>query len=122
MTQTGKAVTSFSIACDTGRKNADGKSIADFVDIVCWNALAEAAGNGLNLGDKVFVSGRLNKRSYEAHDGQKRWVTEVVADFIGRDIGAKDKATFPKATSPKADAAKVFGGTDVFSTDEEIPF
>ena len=54
--------------------------------IVVWGALAEKCGNNLAKGDKVLVEGRLQTRSYETDDGQKRRVTEVVAELVAPEI------------------------------------
>jgi single-strand DNA-binding protein len=80
-TQQGTPVCSFSIAVDNGQ----GKD-PDWLDIVAWQKLAETCGQHLDKGRQVAVSGRLQTRSYETQDGQRRKVVEVVAarvDFLG---------------------------------------
>lgn len=54
----------------------------DWLSVVCWQTTAETVCKYLHKGDKIAVSGRLQSRSYEAKDGGKRYVTEVVADEI----------------------------------------
>ncbi|MDO9492831.1 single-stranded DNA-binding protein [Acetobacterium sp.] len=81
-TTTGKAVASFTLAVDRRFKNKDGQKEADFVPIVVWGKQAEFAGQYLSKGNQIGVSGRLQVRSYDAQDGQRRYVTEVVADEI----------------------------------------
>ncbi|AEW04174.1 single-strand binding protein [Sulfobacillus acidophilus DSM 10332] len=76
--QNGKAVAGFSVAVDRPVANADGKRDADFIDCVAWDKLGETVGNHLTKGRLVAVEGRLQIRSYEAQDGTKRRVTEVV--------------------------------------------
>jgi single-strand DNA-binding protein len=116
-TQSGKAVASFTLAVNRfGGGQNQGQNTADFVPIVAWERLAETCGNNLTKGQKVLVDGRLQIRSYEANDGQKRRVAEVVAQSIeflerkqassGGDAGSIDVNSF---------------GKDVFP-DEEIPF
>ena len=56
-----------------------------FINCVAWGKLGEAAGN-LRKGSRCFVEGRLQTRSYETQDGQKRYVTEVVANFVGQSL------------------------------------
>lgn len=79
-TQSGKAVTSFDIAVD--RPKFGDTQETDFIPIVTWGKLAETCGNFLNKGRLVAVDGRLQIRSYETQDGQKRRVAEVVSDGV----------------------------------------
>ena len=74
-TQAGKAVASFTLATD--RHTKEGQQ-ADFIPCVAWEKLAEVIGNNLSKGREVLVEGRMQVRSYEAHDGSKRYVTECV--------------------------------------------
>ena len=55
---------------------------ADFFNIVCWRALAENCGKYLKKGSKVCATGPIQNRSYEANDGTKRYVTEIVAEEV----------------------------------------
>ena len=81
-TNSGTSVCTFSIAVNR-RKDKDGNSTADFFSIVAWRQLAELCGKYLAKGRKVSVVGELQNRSYEANDGTKRHVTEIVANEIG---------------------------------------
>ena len=54
----------------------------DFFNVVTWRKTAENCANHLKKGSQVCVEGRLQTRSYETQDGQKRWVTEVIADQV----------------------------------------
>lgn len=81
-TTSGKSVASFTLAVDRRFKNKDGQKEADFVPIVVWGKQAETAWQYLSKGSQIGVSGRLQVRSYDAQDGQRRYVTEVVADEI----------------------------------------
>ncbi|GBG56783.1 single-stranded DNA-binding protein [bacterium BFN5] len=114
-TQNGKAVASFSIAVNrftgSGQKEA-----ADFIPIVAWEKLAEICGNNLTKGRRVLVEGRLQIRSYEATDGQKRRVAEVVAQNI--EFLDSKQAAGGSSGSPY-DASSF--GSEVFP-EEEIPF
>lgn len=117
-TQSGKAVASFTIAVN--RFAGQGKNEADFVPIVAWEKLAETCGNNLTKGQRVLIEGRLQIRSYEANDGQKRRVTEVIAqnlEFLERKQASDDKQT---PSDDNKQAANPFGG-QVFP-EEEIPF
>ncbi len=81
-TSSGVAVASFAIAVDRRFKNAQGERETDFINIVAWRQLAELCANYLTKGRLVGVEGRLQIRSYEAQDGTKRTVAEVVADDV----------------------------------------
>ncbi|MPM35524.1 Single-stranded DNA-binding protein [bioreactor metagenome] len=80
-TQSGKAVASFNIA--VSRYAGQGqKDSTDFIPIVAWEKLAEICGNNLTKGRRILVEGRLQIRTYETNDGQKRRIAEVIAQNI----------------------------------------
>ena len=79
-TATGKAVATFSLA--VSRRVGQSQESTDFIPIVSWEKLAEICGNNLTKGRRILVEGRLQIRSYEAQDGQKRRVAEVIAQNI----------------------------------------
>lgn len=76
-TQAGKSATSFTVAVDRY-----GEKKADFIPVIAWEKLAETCGNNLGKGRLVLVEGRLQIRSYETKEGQKRTVAEVVAQNV----------------------------------------
>lgn len=78
----GVAVTTFTLAVDRPFLNQKGEREADFIPVVVWRKLAETCANNLKKGRLVGVSGRLQVRSYDTPGGQRRWVTEVVADEV----------------------------------------
>ena len=113
-TQSGKLVATFTLAVD---RHGGGQDNTDFISVVTWEKLAEACGNNLAKGQRAMVEGRLQIRSYEGKDGQKHWVTEVIAqsvEFIDRRSGGV------AAPSKESDSASQFGH-DV-APDDEIPF
>ena len=73
-TNSGKAVTSFTIACDKPGKDSG----ASFIDCVAWEKTADFISNYFSKGSAIIVEGRLESRQYDTKDGQKRTVTEVV--------------------------------------------
>ena len=81
-TTSGKNVCSLTIAVNRRYKGADGKTTADFFSVQAWEKLAELCARYLDKGSKVFVSGELRNRSYEAKDGSKRTVTEIIANEV----------------------------------------
>ena len=78
-TTTGKQVAMFTLAVDRGRKDANGRTTADWIQIVAWDRLADFAAKWLTKGQMVTVDGRLQSRSYQAKDGTNRTAVEVVA-------------------------------------------
>lgn len=93
-TQSGKAVATFNVAETNTFTSSDGetKEQTAFINCVAWGKLGESIGN-LRKGNRVFVEGRLQTRSYETTDGQKRYVTEVVANFIGTSLTNDETAS-----------------------------
>lgn len=79
---TGSPVASFTLAVDRRIPNKDGVREADFVPVVVWGKQAEDTVNYMSKGKLMGVSGRIQVRTYDAKDGTKRYVTEVVADEV----------------------------------------
>ena len=105
-TQNGKAVANFTVAASNTYTTADGevKETTSFVPCVVWGNLGEACGK-LQKGDRVFVSGRWTTRSYEKN-GEKRYISEVIADFVGESLLTAENAS----------------NFDGFKDPEDIPF
>ena len=116
-TQGGKAVASFNLAVNRFGGGSAQKESADFIPIVAWEKLAEICGNNLTKGSQILVEGRLQIRSYETQDGQKRRVSEVVAQSI-EFLGSK-RAAAEGGSSSSVDMNSF--GSEVFP-EEEIPF
>lgn len=81
-TQGGAAVASFTLAVNRARTNQQGEREADFIPIVVWQKQAENCANFIGKGSLVAVDGRLQIRTYDDKEGQRRWVTEVVAETV----------------------------------------
>ena len=81
-TSNGVAVCRFSIAVSRRYANADGGRETDFLNIVVWRSLGENCHKFLKKGSKVGVVGNIQSRSYDATDGSKRYVTEIVAEEV----------------------------------------
>lgn len=115
-TQSGKAVAAFSMATDKpyAQNNQQGPT-ADFHNCIAWEKLAEAIGNNAGKGRELLVRGHLQTRSYDAQDGSKRYVTEVVVTYW-EFCGKKSDAPAP------AKAGTAAGGSGQPVDDEEIPF
>ena len=81
-TNSGVSVCRFSIAVSRRFQNAEGERDADFFNIVVWRAVGENCAKFLKKGSKCAIVGRLQNSSYEASDGTRRYVTEVIADEV----------------------------------------
>ena len=117
------------------KESGEWKEEADFTNVVVWRQ--ENLANYLQKGKQVYVEGRLSTRSYEK-DGEKKWITEVVADdvlLLGGNNGAKQDAgdefgaQTPQKTSSRVGATKTasFSGPTKRSegwepTEEDLPF
>lgn len=81
-TATGKPTANFMLAVDRPYRNQQGEKEADFIPVVVWNKLAEHCANYIGKGRLVAVDGRLQIRSYDGNDGQRKYITEVVAETV----------------------------------------
>lgn len=93
-TKSGKAVATFTVAASNTYidSNNETKEQTAFINCVAWGKLGEAVGN-YRKGNRLFVEGRIQTRSYENSDGQKKYVTEVVAGFIGTSLTNDETAS-----------------------------
>ena len=114
----GTAVTTVTLAVDR-IYSKEGKKEADFIPVVIWGKSAESTAQYMKKGLLMGVSGRIQTRSYEAKEGGKRYVTEVVAEEIKFLQWANDKND-SAATSSGSD----YGGYDDMTPidDGDIPF
>lgn len=116
----GAPVASFTLAVDRPFRDQQGNRETDFIDIVAWRKLAEQVSQYMSKGRMVAVEGRLQIRSYETQDGQKRKVAEVVADgirFLDRGRTSPPEAAPAAAAPAAAEDASPGGGND-----EDVPF
>ncbi|MGL4607661.1 MAG: single-stranded DNA-binding protein [Eubacteriaceae bacterium] len=128
-TTTGKAVATFTLAVDRRFKNKDGQKEADFVPIVVWGKQAELAGQYLAKGSQTGISGRLQVRSYDAQDGQRRYVTEVIADEITflsggtrRDASPGGYQQAPASQNNNMAAVGLDEDFHLMADDDDVPF
>lgn len=119
ITKAGKPVCSFRLAVQRRFTNAHGVRDADFFTVVAWGKLADLAARYLAKGRKAAVVGWLQTRSYEAQDGTKRYVTEVVADEVEfLNSGTKEQGGGDALSQAQA----AFGAEFVQVDDDELPF
>lgn len=118
-TASGVAVTSFTLAVDRNYVNQQGERGTDFIRVTVWRKLAENCANHLNKGRLVAVDGRLQTRSYETSEGQRRQVTDVVAE----DVRFLDWPKEGKGTG-EVDFSQDFNdiGTEVDMGEDDLPF
>lgn len=91
-TESGIAVTSFSLACERDYAPQGGEREADFIDVVCWRNAAEFVEKYFSKGMMTVVIGRLQIRGWTDKDGNKRRSAEILADHVYFGEGKKDKA------------------------------
>ena len=123
-TPTGKVVCQFTLAVDRPFANQEGQREADFIPVVIWGKQAETCGNSLTKGQRALVEGRLQIRSYDGKDGNKRWITEVIADrfeFIERKADAAAAHSNPTRSAAPAQDGGMGGFGQQVPFDEEIP-
>lgn len=113
-TANGVAVAGFTVAVDRPFTNQQGERETDFIDIVVWRKLAETCANHLSKGRLVAVDGRLQVRSYETPEGQRRKVAEVVAD----DVRFLDRPREGAAAAGSLDSL----GSEISMSEDDVPF
>ena len=125
-TQSGISQSTFRIAVQRRFANQQGVREADFIPIVTWRQTAELCARYLSKGRKVAVEGSIQTRSYDAQDGSKRYVTEIIADNIealssrSEDGGMprRDNGPTPPPAQPAPPSMNDFTEVD----DDELPF
>lgn len=88
-TPSGAAVATFSLATTNPFKDKEGNKQTEWHNIVAWRQLAEICGKYLHKGKQVYIEGRIQTRSYDDRDGNKRYITEIVADQMQM-LGSRD--------------------------------
>ena len=125
-TQSGISMCSFSLAVNRRFSNAQGVREADFINIVTWRQTADLCSRFLTKGRKCAVVGSLQTRSYDAQDGTKRYITEVVADeveFLGGPQSNQNQDNYGEVPPPPAPPASYQSNTGFTQVDDdELPF
>jgi len=134
-TTSGLTVTSFTVAVSRPFAEANGERGTDFLNCVVWRKQAENVAKYCQKGSQVAVEGRIQTRSYDAQDGSKRYVTEIVCDnvtFLGsRGEGANVPNSYETnnvavnndivTTDISEDPFKDFGN-EITLSDDDLPF
>lgn len=111
-TKTGRAVATFTVAATNTYIDSatnETKEQTAFINCVAWGKTGEAVG-ACKKGERLFVEGRIQTRSYEDSNGQKKYVTEVVANFVGKKLDSD------------FDSGSNFDSFENTNSNENIPF
>lgn len=116
----GTAVANFTVAVSRSYAAKDGekKEEVAFIRVVVWGKLAEICNEYLKKGQPVFVEGRIQTRSWDGPDGQKRYATEILAENV-QFLGSKQSGS---SASEKTNAPAKDSEFGPLAPDEEIPF
>ena len=135
-TNSGLPVSSFTVAVNRNFKNKEGVIEADFINVSIFGKQADNVHKYCFKGSQIGVEGRIQTRSYDAEDGSKRYVTEVIADnveFLGSKKDNASASNYVDSISevhndvhaeieiPKEDPFKDFG-SEVVLSDDDLPF
>lgn len=119
----GNAVASFTLAINRNFKNKEGNIDADFINVSVFGRQAENVGKYIFKGSQLGVEGRIQTRSYDAQDGSKRYVTEVIAENVEfmssskRDDSAPVNAYVDTTSSVYMDQPSPDTGVDISTED-----
>lgn len=128
--QSGTAIANFTLAVNRQFTNQDGQREADFINCVAWSKAAEFVAQYFKKGQQMALEGRLQVRSYDGNDGQRRWVTEVVTEhveFCGSKSNGTDNANsgagYGNTGSGSTHSDPQLGlGEEVVFDDSDLPF
>ena len=139
-TASGNTAVNFTVAVNRNFKNREGVVEADFIPVVIWGKIGENVAKYCQKGSQVAVEGRMQVRNYDAQDGTKRYVTEVIAsnvEFLSSkgatpsaandyadapaDYDFADAPSIVETDIPKEDPFKDFGN-EVTLSDDDLPF
>ena len=130
----------FSVAVNRTFSNSQGQRETDFINVVVWRKQAENVKNYLSQGSQVAIDGRIQTRSYDDADGNRRYVTEVVADnveFLGtkasnsqqsQSTSAHEPTPYDFGKEPETKTTNVDSnpfadfGSSIEISDDELPF
>lgn len=126
-TPAGVAVTTFRLAVDRDFKDREtGEKKADFINVVAWRQTGEFVSRYFTKGRMALVDGRLQIRDYTDRDGNRRTISEVVADNVYFGDSRRDgESSYESHSAPAAYAAPTGGGdqfAELTDDDSELPF
>lgn len=91
---------SFILAVDTGRKDENNNKIADFITCCAWDGTANYITSYIKKGYLMAVSGKIQTRSYQAQNGETKYITEVLANSVENLTPRNDNNQAPKPSAP----------------------
>ena len=118
-TPSGAAYCRFTLAVNRRFTDANGNKQTDFINIVAWRHLADACARYLAKGRKAGVVGQIQSRSYDARDGSKRYVTEILAEEV-EFLSSGVQQSAPPPEEPPEPTGRQQNFTEV--DDDEMPF
>lgn len=127
-TGNGTPVASFTLAVNRDFKNANGDQEADFINCVIWRKSAETLANTVRKGQQIGIAGRVQTRSYDNQQGQKVFVTEVVADrfnYLEKREGGTNNDSSQNQSNNKQNfdrSSDPFSGSSIDISDDDLPF
>ncbi len=124
-TSSGQAVASFSLATTDRYKDKDGnwQERTDWHNIVVWGRQGETAKEYLSKGRSAYVEGRIQTRSYDDKDGNKKWITEIVASRVQFLGGRGEGGSKPgESSNSSADESQAVTEPLVDQEDDDLPF
>ena len=126
-TGTGRAVCKFPLATTTTWNDNDGnkQERTEWHNIIVWGKQGENCGKFLSKGRQVFVEGEIRSRSYDDKDGNKRYITEIIAmnvRFLGGGAGGGRGGAGGDPGFPEEPAMGMGGGGAAAADDDDIPF
>jgi single-strand DNA-binding protein len=129
--KSGQPVTQFTVAVNRNYRDQNGewKEDTEWFRVVAWGPLAERTAEYLRKGRKVYVEGRLQTRSWEGQDGQKRYTTELIANTVtaldprpredaAPGLGTARPARAEAPSEPASEPVEELGASDL----DELPF
>lgn len=118
-TPSNQAVATFTLAVNRNFKSQNGEREADFINCVIWRQQAENLANWAKKGALIGIVGRIQTRNYENQQGQRVYVTEVIADSFQLLESQKDRGNQPQANS-QPDFRRNTSPMDI--SDDDLPF
>jgi len=123
------SVANFTLATSDHYTNKSGEKVTttEWHNIVCWSGLASLAEKYIRKGNQIYVDGKIRTRSYDAQDGSKKYITEILADTIQL-LGKKSdgssadgtKTAQPSGVSEPLNSANTYGNDD--KEGDDLPF
>ena len=119
VTPSEKSVCTFTLAVD---RTFSTEKEADFINIVVWGGTAELCANSLSKGHRLLIDGRLQIRNYVAKNGEKRYVTEVIANSVEFIEKRESNLHETQNANEEKSSMEGFGQAIEFDEDQTIPF